>query len=185
MGFRLSWLCVVGKAADRVFHDLGFRATGEKVRHLDSELTAQRRPDGSCIVIWYDDRTQLIEPARLRKTSSGAAVVACHVHEGIMHSYASGWRDGVQAWSVEHVSDRGKVDLAVGGTPPAIFPKIRDDLLTQQKTAPRGPFQVDCIWEIPVELCWQLTQFRHDRVDDPFAEPSYEVLTQCDSETSG
>jgi hypothetical protein len=88
----------------------------------------------------------------------------------VMCSSASGWVDGARIWHVDHSADRAENDLRVEGTPPSEIESLREEALSKQAAESRrrngakdSYLQVDYIFNVPIDLCWQLTGFHYDR----------------------
>ncbi len=90
-----------------------------------------------------------------------------------MYSYAAGWSDGKENWSVHHKGDEGHVDhLERIGELPQLFADIDARLRKEQRQADSD---VDHIFETPVELFRALTGYRYDQDIEGSDEP-FEIL---------
>lgn len=106
------------------------------------------------------------------RLSRGAALLACYVNETVMNSYACGWADGAERWSVFHDAQQDVTHLEVSGNPPGELGPVRDRLLRQQV----GATDTDFVFDVPVELFVALGGLRYDQ-DIPGAGPDpWEIL---------
>jgi hypothetical protein len=98
--------------------------------------------------------------------------VACYANETVMNSYACGWANGVEQWSVFHDAQQEVKHLETSGTPPPQFQAIRDRLFAQQDEDDGADF----IFDIPVDLFAAVGGIRYDD-DIPGAGPNpWEIL---------
>lgn len=174
MGFSLSWLAIRGKPPVRLFDELGIRGTGVFEEIFESPLTGATLPGGWYLLI-SDHGPDLLNDHFLKRLSSGCDVVSCFVEEHVMCSAASGWKDGREVWSILHVSSEGIEHLEARGDLPAMFVPIRDRLRSEQKAAGGRDSDVDYIFDVPVEVAWAVTGFRHDKMISGEGNP-FEVL---------
>jgi hypothetical protein len=95
-----------------------------------------------------------------------------------MNSYACGWANGVEHWSVFHDAQQDIKHLEMRGTLPPQLKSIRDRLFAEQE----GDDEVDFIFDIPVELFAALGGIRYDQgISDAGPEP-WEILGERGSE---
>jgi hypothetical protein len=97
---------------------------------------------------------------RLERLSRSGPVIGCDGEEHVMYSAASEWREGRETWSVVHSSEEARDHLAVKGTPPDGWTKIRDEFLGMQRGEPGG--DVDYVYEIPLTLAERVVGYRSD-----------------------
>ena len=86
--------------------------------------------------------------------------------------------NGQRVWNVVHESDNGIYHLAIEGSPPEPFPKIRDDLTKSQDTEGGKDADVDYIFDIPVKLATALSGYSHDRANFDWGTPMYARLKE-------
>jgi hypothetical protein len=173
MGFNVSLLMIEGKPPEAIFTDLGVRPTGEREEFPESPITGTMLPDGK-YALWLNTRTTgTLSDKELSKLSENALVLMCDLSETTMNIVLVAWEDGKEIWSVWHDGGfQGIEHLELNGDVPAQIEPIRESLFQEQQDA----HEVDCIFEIPLELFVALGGFHYNRdldVDDP--EP-WEVL---------
>lgn len=171
MGYALQWLAVKGKAPALVLDELDLTGTGEFEDIPDSPLTGATLPGGWYVVTGHHFLGQF----PIERISRGCEVVTCGVEEHVMYSFAEGWKDGQQIWSINHDSSRGIQHLEAKGDLPRAFELIRDRLLAEQQAEGAKP-EVDFVFDIPVEVAQSLTAFRHDKDLDGVDDDPFEVL---------
>jgi hypothetical protein len=106
-------------------------------------------------------------------------VLSCQVEKHVMFSAARCYSNGREAWSVWYNSQRGRYDLSTRGTPPAEFAPIRIRLNANQDDSGGATSNVDHIFDIPVELAFELTGYSHDRVKFDWGRPIFTVLERA------
>src|SRR5438477_2518995 len=134
MGYSLSWVAVRGKPTGAVYDQLAVRGTGVHEEIQESPIVGAKLPDGWSLVMLDHDFHLMSDPL-LESLSSDCEVVACAVEEHVMHSMASGWKDGHKVWLVSHDAQQALDDLEVAGEPPPVFASIRDRARAQQQAA--------------------------------------------------
>jgi hypothetical protein len=159
MGYSLSWLAVRGKAPEALLAQLGLTGTGTREDVQESEFVGAQLVNGWYVVV-NDRDVRFIQDAVLAQVSAGCEAVTCFVEEHVMHSAATGWRNGEQMWAVQHDAQQGIDHLIEEGRPPAEVAAIRDTQRAKQASAGRD---VDYIFDVPIELAYALTRFRHDQ----------------------
>jgi len=170
VGFKISWLGFSGKSQDEVFAALHLTYTGTVKEVPESPISVTNIPNGWTIVWFNQFDHPFAEDASLRLFSQGCAVVAVHVHEGIMFSGVELYRDGGPVWSVTHNAQEGMYDLQTEGALPEAFAEICARLSGEQDREGGVNAKVDYIFDIPVELAMTLSGFRHDQWDYDWGE---------------
>lgn len=169
MGFSLSWTAVRGRSPEDVLTTLELRPTGERSEDLPRrEAPFSWAKFGDWVLVlsdssspWFGKRFVDESSAAerfLAELSGGGEVVACFVEEHVMYSRAAAWKDGVRRWSVAHDSEKGVAHLQVDGEPPASLLTLAADA----RAAQAGDDEVDHVFEVPVDLARDVTDFRHD-----------------------
>lgn len=161
MGFKISWLAFEGMTKPSMLELLDFRDLGTEDEANEAPFSAAQLASGWS-VIWSND-FGWVETQALQWLGAHGRTLTCQVHEGIMFSAVHGTEENVERWSVQHDSERGLRDLQIAGTPPDALDGIKAKLLAEQD----GSEDVDYVFDIPVELAFQLTGFRHDLWDYP------------------
>lgn len=165
MGFSLSWAAVRGKLIDTVLSELGLVRTDETEEFPESPFTLAELPDGWRLIAANRD-VNGFSGMQMTGLSLGGEVVTCAVEQRVMYSAASGWRNGSRIWQVDHDAQQNLLHLRHSGTLPVQFEEIRRRFLKEQAAEDEAGEEVDCIFEIPVELARALTGFRFDRPDE-------------------
>jgi hypothetical protein len=81
-----------------------------------------------------------------------------------MASAAYAYENGQKTWAVTHESEQGRRHLAEHGDLPEIYAGVRSQLLAEQDEMDANSEPVDCVWDIPVTLAYELCGYRHDNV---------------------
>ncbi|MFB8282971.1 hypothetical protein [Nocardia colli] len=177
----ISWMAFRGKGFDGVCAELGLRRTGERVEFPRPHAVATELADGWLVVVVIDDSSEFVDegakgPA-LERLSAGCEVVSCTLDDYTRYADVAGWYDGTQVWSVVRDSpvDGGYHDLRVVGQLPLRLWDDLDQLLAEQRAADDRD-EVDYLFDVPEQLGWSLTGFRHSaRFGEPRPE-FFEVL---------
>jgi len=181
MGFSLSWAAARGAAPEAIRDLLALRGTGTYENLPESEITGAALPGGWYLFVSQRDGLRLTDDAVMARVSALGEIVICYVEEHVMYSLATCWRDGRRVWSVSHDAQIGAEHLETQGEPPASYPAIRDRLRNEQVAAGGKQADVDSIFEIPLELAYSLTGYRHDQDFPGLSKNAFEVLTTTNS----
>ena len=92
-----------------------------------------------------------------------------------MVSCAGAWSEGVLLWRAEHDCQQGLYHLYVEGEPPPEFVTLRAQAIAAQATAGGEEADVDCLFDVPVELARVATGFCHDEAPNG-EEETFETL---------
>jgi hypothetical protein len=150
--------------------------TGLREEIQESKYTVASTPSGWHLIIADRDGDWLVKPAILQVVSTAAEAIACEVEEHCMVASASGWKNGVEKWSVLHDCESQKNPLIESGVLPSAYLNIKKNLSAKQIDADKQGDSVDYLFDVPIELAHELTGFRHDQ-DIPGAEKEpFEVL---------
>jgi hypothetical protein len=173
MGFRVQLIAVTGKDPRAIQRDYGVLPTGEREEIPESPVVGAALPDGAYL-LYINDSSRIDPDDRLfARLSKGASLVACYANETVMNSYACGWTNGTEQWSVLHDAQQDIKHLETSGSLPPEFRAIRDRLFAEQEDDDGG---TDFIFDIPVELFAALGGIRYDQ-DIPGAGPDpWEIL---------
>ncbi|HVS35394.1 MAG TPA: hypothetical protein VMS17_07400 [Gemmataceae bacterium] len=172
MGFRVQLIAVTGKEPHAVQRAFGVSATGQREEIAESPVVGAAMLNGAYLLYINDPDRIVPQDEVFARLSKGASLVACYANETVMNSYACGWANGVERWSVFHDAQQKIKHLETSGTLPPEFQAIRDRLFAQQD-ADNG---ADFIFEIPVELFAAVGGIRYDQ-DIPGAGPDpWEIL---------
>lgn len=175
MGFSCSFIAVKGRDKAEVAIALGLEDTGkvEGEPYRDRALSLAALPT-DWILLWSGDY-DYVTPQRLAAVSTGAEALGWRVIDTVMASEAWGYRDGQEVWSILY--DCGKEPpLATSGDLPPPFVEARDRLFADQARSDAQNEQVDYVYDLPAEVAYALTGFRHD--EDSSLELTYTVLAK-------
>ncbi len=175
MGFALSWIGVRGKSPDAVLNDLGWRRTGEREDVPESDAVCTQLRSGWFIVVLNNslDAFDAIDPTDL---SRGGDVVTCMVEEHVMVSGFSSWTDGRRVVTVGHDAEKGIQHLLVTGSLSPELKQIVDAAIRSQDTKDDGDADTDFIFDVPIDMAYRLTGFRHDHVELDGSIQMYDIL---------
>jgi hypothetical protein len=163
MGFSISWLAVRNNAVGDndetyVLASLGLEKIGATEEFPGKHWCSTR--GGEWTVVWSNS----YEPARFRGAPSKlrGEVLVCDVEEHVMYASTSAFNDGVLSWRIIHDAQRAPDHLAIKGTPPESFARIR----AEQFARVSEDLEVDRIFDIPLRMAKELVGFRHDEEHD-------------------
>ncbi len=179
MGYSLCWAAVRGKARETVLAELELHSTGAREAIPDSPLVGAQLPDGWYLVLSNQD-ARFTDEETLQRLSAKSELVTCFVEEHVMCSSASGWNDGRKVWSLLHDAQQSVEHLENTGDPPASLASIRDRLRAEQERAGGTKADVDCFFDVPVEVAKAVTGFSHN---EGLEGDAFEVLVTADSPT--
>jgi hypothetical protein len=176
MGFRVTLLSIPLWSSDAVLRSLGLNAGDEPDPVNDSPVSGV--VNGNGYLVWANNDWLTITNGQLLDASRHGDVLMLRANETIMISEAAKFENGEMVWSVIHDCNEGRDHLVSTGSPPAIWQKIRDDLLAA--AAADGDDDVDFIYDAPVVLFHHLSGFRHDEGPDlPFVALKHEHATKA------
>jgi hypothetical protein len=172
MGFRVQLIAVTGKEPHAVQRAFGVSATGQREEIAESPVLGAAMPNGAYLLYINDPDRIVPDDEVFASLSKGASLVACYANETVMNSYACGWANGLERWSVLHDAQQEIKHLETSGTLPPEFQAIRDRFFAQQDADDGADF----IFDIPVELFAAVGGIRYDH-DIPGAGPDpWEIL---------
>jgi hypothetical protein len=174
MGFRVQLIAVSGKKPRAIQRDYGVIPTGQRTELPECPVVGAILSNGAYL-LYINDKDKIVPDDQVfTRLSKGASLIACYANETVMQSYACGWADGVERWSVFHDGDRAIKHLETSGSLPAEIHRIRDRLFSQQdEDRDNG---TDYVFDIPIELFAALGGIRYD-CDIPGAGPDpWEIL---------
>jgi hypothetical protein len=174
MGFRVQLIAVTGKQPGTVQRDFGVAATGQREEIAESPVVGAALPNGAYLLYINDPDKIVPDDKVFARLSKGASLIACYANETVMNSYACGWANAVERWSVFHDAQQGIKHLEASGTVPAEMQGIRDRLFAKQVDNDG----VDFIFDIPIELFAALGGIRYDQ-DIPGAGPDPWEILEC------
>jgi hypothetical protein len=171
MGWSLSWIAAKGASPQAVLAAMGLIPAGKRAVSSKSQFSAVELPNGFYLVRF--NRKELPQ-RKLKEFSKAFNLLYCFAEEHVMYSTVASWHNGEEIWSVVHDGQEGVTHLVEKGTPPTGFVAIKDRLFAEQKS--RGHEDVDCIFDIPVELAAELTEYRHDQDVAGMDPNAFEVM---------
>ncbi len=174
MGFKISWIGFKGLSKGDVLSNIGFHDSGRHDDANEASFSLAELPTGWSIL--FSNDIEFGSPENLRSLSNGADILSCQVHEGVMYSAVHQAAEGRDLWSVCHDCQIDMYNLSVSRNPPSIFADISKALHAKQDENGGVDAGVDYIFDIPVEVAFQLTGYRHDRWRFDWGEPSFTVI---------
>jgi hypothetical protein len=173
MGVCLSWIAVRGASPEQVNALLGVRASGNRADFYEADCTGTDLPSGFYLVMF---RRKELTKSFLRRISGSLSLLYGFVEEHVMYSTVAAWEGGKELWAVVHDAQEGIMDLHVRGTPPDLYPAIRDRLWSEQEAEGGEDADVDFIFDIPLSLAHELTGYRYDQDGPGMQANGFEVL---------
>jgi hypothetical protein len=176
LGFKVSWIAFAALEKEAVLRLAGLRDTGKVDEFYEAQFLGAALPGGWYVLFVKDPLYTW--PERLSAFSAQCRLVACQVHEGIMWSASWGYAHGICEWALWHDSDEGGEHLSVEGKPPEAFTGIRDAAFKEQQVPQSGRFQIDYIFDIPVDTAQSVCGFRHDRSEYDWGQTVFTQLEE-------
>jgi hypothetical protein len=183
VGVSISWVAIRGGERRDAIQRVGLIETARVVDRDRAKASAADLPSGWLLI--YSRNLDFVTPQRLQALSIGGVALGCLVEEHVMFSGLRWFEDGREQWSVIHEGEQGAHNLAVAGDLPAQFPAIRERLFREQHDDEEDDdeeYDVDFIFELPIELGAALCGFRHDTIDE---EQGGLVFTELKAPASG
>lgn len=164
MGWMVSWVAVQGAPTPTVLSSLGLMETGEWVDPGSRVADFSVREIDGWVVVFSED-FDWGAPAKALELSRLGRAVSLQFEDKIeMTAIACEAVNGVQAWLVSHVNDKGQ-ELVVEGEPPPSFVPIRDEAIRRQ----REEGGADYLHDIPQDIAKAVCGYRADEEIRPFA----------------
>jgi hypothetical protein len=183
LGFALSWIGVHGKPADTVLTELGWRRTGEQEDFPEADTTCAQLSNGWFVVVMIRSMDAYDGTIDASQLSRGGEVVACMLEEHVMASGFARWRDGQRLLAVDHDAQQGIRHLEVTGTPAPEMKEIIDEATSSQDKEDEGDADVDFIFDIPIDIAYRVTGYRHDRAELDGTVQKYDVIERLPQPT--
>ncbi|SHH50717.1 hypothetical protein [Massilia sp. CF038] len=160
MGLSLAWIGVRGLGYEQVLDRLALGVTEARAGYWSAPVSGRPARDGWVIIAAIGCAHRIVDPTSLATLSAGCEVVACSIEEHVMFCSAAQWSDGARVWEVVHESEQGDDHLATEGALPHDLAK----LLAEKRNALNGSRDddTDYAFDIPLDLAFSLTGFRHD-----------------------
>jgi hypothetical protein len=181
MGFSLSWIAIHGVPLETVLTRLNLARTGEYAEYARAAVSGQPLNRDWYLMVARGCDHEIVRPATLAGLSEEAEVVACSVEEHVMFASAERWQLGTRLWRVEHDAQQGIRHLEAAGTLPGSYEAVCERYREQQDAEDAGDKEVDCYFEIPLNLAKALADFKHDEVHTSLADNGYEVFRSLKS----
>lgn len=182
MGFRISWLAFHGINRAECLTRLGLAETGQIDEANEEPFSLTDLPSGWHILFVND--VLYASEQRASALSKDCTVVASQINETTMYSRSALYRDGAELWTVTHDSEKGLRHLDISGDIPAEVAGIREDLLTQLEANGGDASDTDYIFDVPVELAFNQTGYRHDRWKFDWGEPEFHEVKPLSASAS-
>jgi hypothetical protein len=179
MGYAISWMALKGKAKSNVLASLELHDTGQPDDANESPVSGAEFPNGWYVLFLNDYSHPLVEPSSVERLSHGCEIIVCLVEEHVMASSAAMYQNGRRTWEIMHQGDGDNVyDLTVEGTPPHTYEALRQRLTKQQQDEGGRAAEVDYIFDIPLELAFEICGYRHDRWKFDWGRPNFTALAR-------
>ncbi|WP_340646187.1 hypothetical protein [Phenylobacterium sp.] len=175
MGLTLSWVAVSGLAKDEVLARLGLEDSGEPAEFYQRRAqTCAELPSGWVLLARgeIDD----FKAAELATLSQGARLISAYCSETVMFSGASGWKDGVCTWAIDHNPERGLSDLNIEGDPPPQLAAILAEARAVQAEEGGDEADVDMVFDLPKDLAEALCGWHPDKDNADWGEIEFTRL---------
>src|SRR6266581_448281 len=163
MGFSISWIAFKNKTKEEVLGATGLNDTGETEEIPESPVSGAALPSGWYLLFFNKYAHAFLKPKTLSALSKDCQVVGCQVEEHVMASGAFCYENGNRLWSVSHESERGIYHVTVEGLAPRSLSALHARLVERQNEEGGDKAGVDYIFDVPVELAYEICVFRHDR----------------------
>lgn len=160
MGYSLSWIAAPNGSREQLNDALRLRSSGLQEHIPESDITSAQLPSGYYLLIFNREE---ISPRLLNELSSSVRLLYGCAEEHVMYSTVAAWEHGKEQWAVVHDAQESMMHLEVRGMPPEQYQAIRDRLFAEQAADGGEEAQVDHIFEIPVELAYELIGYRYDK----------------------
>ena len=174
MGFAISWLAVKGKSPEALTEELGLMPTGEMTEYGESLFTGRVLPSGWFLLVINECEHEFVKPNSLRSLSKDCEVIASSIEEHVMFCSSELWRDGTQAWRIEHDAQKSIDHVAASGNLPLDYSSIEQEHAEEQRQAGGKGADVDYFFEIPLHTAKNIVGFKHDDAD--LEDESFEVF---------
>ena len=175
MGFALSWLGVRGKSPEVVLEELGLRLTGEHEDIPESGIVCASLSTGWFVVVMNNSMAAYDGSMDVSRLSRGAEVVTCMLEEHVMMSGYARWKDGTRMTSVMHDAQHGVRHLDSENLPPDMT-DIAERAKASQDKEDEADASTDFIFDVPIDVAYRVTGFRHDRADRDGVLRHYDIL---------
>jgi hypothetical protein len=160
MGWSCSWIAVRGEKPDSILQTLALRRPGF-FELPDNSWACAALPSDWFVIFAQRYPAEFNDRTFGELSSRGELLVSC-LEEHAMYSSAAYWKDGKQVWSVVHDAQEGADHLVATGELPSSYSAMRDDFLKSQENAEEKGEGIDYLFDLPLELGAELTDFRHD-----------------------
>jgi hypothetical protein len=164
MGFSISWIAVNGKSKASVLDQLCLVDTGASDEANESPLSGAELPGDWYLLFMNDIAHPFTKESALQSLSASCTVLMCQVEEHVMASAVFAYENGKNVWGVLHEAERGSRHLAEHGAMPVAYNDVRSKLLAEQDGMDAEDEPVDCVWDIPVTLAYNICGYRHGSV---------------------
>ncbi|QMW24100.1 hypothetical protein [Sandaracinobacteroides saxicola] len=164
MGFKIGWLALRDVSVDEGLDLVGMRDTGVTSEIVEDGYGLTALSNG-WVVVWFNE-FGAIDAAEVSKICSSHEGLWVNLHEGVMYSEVGYVENGVVHWFVAHDCAQGYFHLDCQGSPP-YYAEIVSKLRSEQDADGGENSDVDYAFDVPVELAFAMTGFRHDLFELP------------------
>lgn len=173
----LSWIGLKGLGRAEALDLLGMTETADD---RDPSWIAEL-PTGWTILLSSD--SSFASEARLLRLSETRPALGCQFSETVMCSTTTFYDDSKVVWCVDYDCEVGVPTLT--GVPPSDYQPIYDRLLAEQAADNGDDYEVDFIFDLPIDLAQAVTGYRHDQEKFEWGSPDFIAVAPPQAERSG
>src|SRR5262249_6448576 len=151
--------------------------TGKAGEYPDDSMVGAPLLSGWYLLVAKGCDHRIITDRVLKTLSRGCRMIACSVEEDVMWRLTTQWENGEEVLRASHSGDRDVHNLTTSGTLPDFFARVHAEALAQQAAEGGADAEVDCVFDVPLELARRITGFRHDGSENVAAQ-HFEVLIE-------
>jgi len=170
MGFNVDLIAIRGADEVKLFSAMKLQMTSETESEPESEILYAALPSGWDL--FFFNRSDLPHESVMATISREAEVLLLSVSETVMVSFAECLRDGKLAWAVSHDPNIREDHLETTGPLPACYKPIESRLKANQALSDGA----DHLFDVPVEVFYELTGFRYDGNPDGYPVESFRIM---------
>ena len=150
-------IAVRGLDANSLYTRYGVRRTGQREAIAESPVCGATVSTGWELL--YLNNYPRPHDAVLKVLSADAELLFCDVNETCMSSFATGWKNGKETWTVFHDSQQAIDHLVTSGELPGNYSEICESRRSDQT---EDGEELDDMFGIPIDLFASLTGIRYD-----------------------
>jgi len=160
MGFQVAWLAIKDVSPQKIHDFYDVEASGESDVIPDDFEIAGVQLSSSWYLIHFDDfMPKELSESKLIQLSHLGEVISCRLHEGVMMSMATSYKNGRKEWSVQHDAQKSATHIKSQGDLPSDFNATLDNAALKQKERK----DVDYYFDVPIDLAEGIVGYRYGR----------------------